>query len=94
MSWLKSLVWLAHHPTISRPGDPGNAGWRGAVGRVEAHIERVLAEHGLDPAGLRAYACGTDGMVDASRAALARAGVPEAHIRSESFTPARPARPG
>lgn len=90
--------WLTHVPTISRPTDAANGGWRGAVGRVEAHIERVLAEHGLDPARVRAYACGNDGMVAACRTALAAAGVPDANVRFESFTPARPpvspSRPG
>ena len=34
-----------------------------------------------------AFACGNDGMVAASRAALVAAGVPETNIRFESFTP-------
>ena len=44
-----------------------------AVSSAET-IERVLAEHGLDPARVRAYACGNDGMVAACRTALAAAG--------------------
>jgi ferredoxin/flavodoxin---NADP+ reductase len=85
--------WLDHVPTISRPADADNAGWTGAAGRVEAHIVRVLAERGLDPGTVRAYACGNDGMVAACRAALAVAGVPETRIRFESFTPTRPVAP-
>lgn len=85
--------WLTHVPTISRPADPANHGWRGAVGRVETHIEPALGAGGLDPSRVRAYACGNDGMVAACRTALAAAGVPEANIRFESFTPARAAAP-
>lgn len=81
--------WLTHRPTISRPDDPANAGWGGATGRVEAHVEQVLSEQGIDPSRLRVFACGNDGMVAASREALGRLGVPESSIHSESFTPAK-----
>jgi len=84
--------WLSHRPTVSRPDTPGTHGraaWTGATGRVESHIERVLDEERVDPSAVRVYACGNDGMVSASREALASAGVPATAIRFESFTPAK-----
>jgi ferredoxin-NADP reductase len=81
--------WLSHRPTVSRPDAGGADAWTGATGRVESHIERVLDEERIDPAAVRVYACGNDGMVAASREALAIAGVPSTAIRFESFTPAK-----
>ncbi|MFN8622365.1 MAG: FAD-binding oxidoreductase [Chloroflexota bacterium] len=83
--------WLRYLPTISRPADPGNARWSGATGRVETHVRGALEAFGTSPARVTAYLCGNDGMVGAGRAALQVAGVPEAGIRWESFTPVKPA---
>lgn len=56
---------LTYVPTVSRPGETRNAGWRGAQGRAEAHVDALRARHGLTPATTAGYACGHPAMVDA-----------------------------
>ncbi len=51
-------------PTISRPEDPRNAGWRAATGRVDALAATAAEDYGLAPADTAVYACGNPGMVD------------------------------
>jgi len=51
-------------PTISRPQDPRNAGWRAATGRVDVLAATAAEDYGLDPADTAVYACGNPGMVD------------------------------
>ena len=42
-------------PTISRPGDPLNAGWTGRTGRVETIVVSALGDLHVDPADAVAY---------------------------------------
>lgn len=76
---------IRYVPTISRPNDPRNGRWSGAIGRAEA----ILAEHwdavGLDPARTVAYLCGNPGMVAAAQAALAARGLAAADVHTESY---------
>jgi ferredoxin-NADP reductase len=81
--------WLDYRPSVSRPEHPHNAGWTGRVGRIDGQLELLLAATAADPEGLVAYLCGNDGMVAAARRSLAAAGVPDAAIHAESFTPPR-----
>ncbi len=57
---------IIYIPTISGPGDPRNAGWEGAVGRVNAIAEDWTTRWGLDPIKDRVlvYACGNPGMIE------------------------------
>lgn len=65
---------LVYVPTVSRPGEPRNAGWAGAQGRVDAQLGAVVARHALAPATTAAYACGNPAMVDGVQAQLAGLG--------------------
>jgi NAD(P)H-flavin reductase len=66
--------------TVSRPGQPGDRAWDGAVGRVDALAPTVAGE--LDPATTRVYAVGHDGMIASVRASLGGAGF---SISTESY---------
>lgn len=76
---------LRYVPTISRPGDPGNAGWSGATGRAERVLQDGWGTLGLDPATTVAYLCGNPGMVVAARAALAGRGIAPGDVHTESY---------
>ena len=68
---------LAFTPVLSRAGDD----WRGARGHVQ---DVLLRERGaLDNATV--YACGSDAMIHAARAALLRAGLKPARFHSDAF---------
>lgn len=55
---------LAYIPTVSRPGEPENAGWSGERGRVGAIVQAAIARFHLAPEYTCVYACGHSGMVD------------------------------
>ncbi|MCW5893130.1 MAG: ferredoxin--NADP reductase [bacterium] len=65
---------LVYLPTISRPGEARNAGWTGAQGRAEAHLDAAVARHGLAPATTAAYACGHPAMIDGVQGRLGELG--------------------
>jgi NAD(P)H-flavin reductase len=67
---------LTYVPTVSRPGEPRNAGWTGAQGRADAHVDAVRARHGLTAATTAGYACGHPAMVDTV----------QTHLRGLGFT--------
>jgi ferredoxin-NADP reductase len=75
---------ISYRPTVSRPEDPRNAGWRGRTGRAEDELEPLMTEL-PDARAAVAYVCGSPPMVEASAAVLARAGLPAAAIRVERF---------
>lgn len=54
---------LAYVPTVSRPGEPRNAGWGGETGRVNTVVARHIEKFGLDRASTLIYACGHPGMI-------------------------------
>ena len=56
---------LSYVPTVSRPGEDGNAGWTGSHGRVDTLVESYLAQNSLDPGSTMLYACGHSGMIGA-----------------------------
>ena len=51
-------------PTISRPDEESNAGWTGAVGRVNTIVEEYVEKWGLTTADTSIYACGHPGMIE------------------------------
>ena len=51
-------------PTVSRPGEERNRGWRGETGRVNLIVERYAKEFGLAPENTLTYACGHPGMIE------------------------------
>ncbi len=72
-------------PTISRPGDPRNAGWAGATGRAEWVVEEHWGSLELHPSETVAYLCGNPGMVAAARMSLATRGLAPADVHTEAY---------
>ena len=84
---------LTYVPTVSRPTDPANAGWTGAIGRTEAILDRVCDRLELLPDETVAYICGNPEMVEAATVTLRRRGFAEsAVIRENYWTVAGPGR--
>jgi ferredoxin/flavodoxin---NADP+ reductase len=78
---------LTYVPTVSRAGDPRNAGWHGRTGRVEAIIEDVRRELDLQPERTVVYICGNPDMIlNVERDLMAR-GFPEFHVKKELYWP-------
>lgn len=73
---------LALRITLTRDSSPG---WTHGVGRIDLPSVKMLLE-GLGDVP-DAYACGSDGFVEAASALLLRAGQPSAAIRTERFGP-------
>ncbi|MBM3942505.1 MAG: ferredoxin--NADP reductase [SAR202 cluster bacterium] len=61
-------------PTVSRPADPRNAGWKGATGRTNAIFEEYLARFAPPKDDTMIYACGHPGMIEDSRVKAAAGG--------------------
>jgi ferredoxin-NADP reductase len=74
-------------PTISRAGDPSNAGWTGRTGRVESIVAPVVADLGLDIGDTVAYLCGNPDMIQAAEATLLELGFPEDAVHKELYWP-------
>ena len=76
---------LLYVPTVSRPDDPANAGWTGAVGRTEAILDSVCDRLALLPDSTVAYICGNPEMVEAATATLRRRGFAAPAIIRENY---------
>jgi ferredoxin-NADP reductase len=74
-------------PTISRPGDPRNAGWTGRTGRVEGVIGDVCRDLGLRPERTVVYICGNPDMILNVERVLMGRGFPEFHVKKELYWP-------
>jgi ferredoxin--NADP+ reductase len=74
-------------PTVSRPGDPLNAGWTGRTGRVESIVGPVCEELGLGPDNAIAYICGNPDMILSAEETLLSRGFPEAQVKKELYWP-------
>ena len=72
---------VTYVPTVSRPGDPANAGWAGRTGRTDAALAHAIET--LDPATTVAYLCGNPGMVDGAEGLLRSRGFDD--VRAERF---------
>ena len=51
-------------PTISRPSESQNSGWKGETGRVNQIVEKYIEEFGLSVEDTLVYACGHPGMIE------------------------------
>jgi ferredoxin-NADP reductase len=67
---------LTYIPTVSRPASPRNAAWRGARGRVDAHLGALITRLGLHAGDTAAFACGNPDMVRNVAGDLRRRGFP------------------
>jgi ferredoxin/flavodoxin---NADP+ reductase len=76
---------LEYVPTVSRPSDPANDGWAGAVGRVESVLDRVCDRLQLEPMRTIAYLCGNPDMIEAVTETLRRRGFSESAIVRELY---------
>ncbi len=88
IAWAAEGHKVTYLPAVSRPADPVNLGWGGAVGRIDALLDAVCAAEGLDPRGTVAYLCGNPEMIAAGQRILAGQGFPTEAIRSEHYWPA------
>jgi ferredoxin-NADP reductase len=60
------------------------AGWEGHTGRIDAGL---IAAAGIDPGTATAFACGSNGFVEAASGLLMDAGMDASRIRTERFGP-------
>jgi ferredoxin--NADP+ reductase len=84
---------IRYLPTISRPTEPRDAAWTGAVGRAETTLADRWDTLDLDRGHIVAYLCGNPGMVAAAQATLVARGVAPGDIRTESYWLDRAAAP-
>ena len=90
-SWMAQGLPLIYRPTLSRPDDPRNKGWRGFTGRADASVARLLDEMPMLRGGV-AYMCGNGAMVETCTRLLLEAGFAAEDVRAEKFhAPATPA---
>ena len=61
-------------PTVSRPDDPRNKGWKGETGRVNAIAEKYVEKFHLPKDDTLVYACGHPGMIEDMKAKLPQQG--------------------
>jgi ferredoxin--NADP+ reductase len=85
--WEQEGLPITYVPTISRSGDPANAGWKGRTGRVETILDDLCLEHGLTPERTVAYICGNPEMILKAEAVLRGHGLPEPHVKKELYWP-------
>ena len=74
-------------PTVSRPGDPRNAGWTGRSGRAEAVVGAVCKDLRLSPDRTVVYICGNPDMILNVEGVLMKSGFPEFHVKKELYWP-------
>jgi ferredoxin--NADP+ reductase len=78
---------VSYVPTISRAGDPRNAGWAGHTGRVENVVRDVCRDLHLRPDRTVVYICGNPEMIINVETLLMDAGFPEFHVKKELYWP-------
>jgi NAD(P)H-flavin reductase len=76
---------LTYVPTVSRPGEASNAGWRGRTGRVESIVASVCDEQRLEPSNVAVYICGQPAMAAAVEALLVARGFAKEQMRKEVY---------
>jgi ferredoxin--NADP+ reductase len=76
---------LTYVPTVSRPDEPGNAGWVGRSGRVEEVLASVCGELRVDPSNTVAYLCGNPDMVARSQEVLRSLGFAADAVIHENY---------
>jgi ferredoxin--NADP+ reductase len=73
---------IEFYPSVSRPDEERNSGWRGPEGRINILVEDFVRERDLDPAETVIYACGHPGMIEDVKARYADTGY---HFEEERF---------
>ncbi len=78
---------LTYVPTISRPAEPENAGWRGRTGRVETTLDDLCDDCSILPFRTVVYICGNPEMILKAEAIVRSRGLPEPHVKKELYWP-------
>lgn len=78
---------LRYVPTVSRPYEPRNAGWRGRTGRVEQVVGAVCGDLRLGADQTVVYVCGNPDMILNVERVLMDRGFPEFRVRKELYWP-------
>lgn len=73
---------IRYVPTVSRPQEERNRGWRGETGRVNTLVEKYLKLWDLERPTTLVYACGHPGMIEDVKA---RAGALDYKVKEERF---------
>ncbi len=88
---------LCYVPTISRPQEERNRGWRGQTGRVNTIVEEYIERFELSPHDTLVYLCGHSGMIADVKERLQPKGwrIKEEHYYwpPKPWKPARPSAP-
>jgi ferredoxin-NADP reductase len=85
--WAASHPGVAYEPVISRPADPLNGGWSGAVGHLDVALVATWQRHRLDPRETVAYLCGNPEVIAAATRLLAVRGMaPDAIVAERYWT--------
>ena len=63
-------------PTVSRPDEAANQGWKGERGRVNSIVEYYIQAKGLTPEDTSVYACGHPGMIEDVKRSMLPEGFP------------------
>jgi ferredoxin-NADP reductase len=85
---IRSHGAVDYRPTVSRPDDRRNAGWKGLTGRVDRQLELLLDEwRWLRAGGSVAYLCGNPDMIVDCTSVLRASHFDEGDIRAEHFEP-------
>lgn len=74
-------------PTVSRSGEPRNAGWAGRTGRVEHVVADVCRDLGLRADRTVVYICGNPEMILNVERVLMERNFPEFHVKKELYWP-------
>lgn len=87
-AWQRDETYpLFYVPTLSRPADPRNAGWRGRAGRAEAVVASICEDLNLAPERTVVYICGNPDMILNVERILMDRGFPEFHVKKELYWP-------
>lgn len=62
--------FIEYVPTVSRPAEPRNRGWRGETGRVNTIVEKYIEAFRLPREETLVYTCGHPGMIEDVKARL------------------------
>ena len=83
--WAASHRGLVYEPVVSRPADPLNAGWSGAIGHLDGALEAAWRRHGLEPQQTVVYLCGNPEVIASATRLLAAHGLPPDAVVAERY---------
>jgi len=78
---------ITYVPTVSRPAEPENTGWRGKTGRVETILDDLCDDCSILPNRTVVYICGNPEMILKAEAIVQSHGLPEPHVKKELYWP-------